>query len=311
MNLRLGVCLFFFITTGLIPLFAQITGPEQDCDFAIPVCQDVYVQDTTYQGVGLVNDLAPNSSCLGEEENNSVWYIFTVAASGMLEFDIGIYGASVDDTVDYDFSLFNITGATCADILNGGLEVRCNFSFTDTVTGLRAGYTSNSVSLANGPHFCAPLAVTQGETYVLLVDNFNTALTGYVLDFTASTAVIRDTVPPAIINIDTLGCDAADSITIYFSEPIKCSSLSTSDFLVTGPSSVNISGVFSASCLAGGDFTQDAVINFSAPLSVSGNYTLSLIQGTDGNTVVDNCDNRAVPVVHSFYKQQETHESKG
>lgn len=301
MSLRLSACFFFVITAGISPLFAQITGPEQDCDFAIPVCQDVYVQDTTYQGVGLVNDLAEGSSCLGEEENNSVWYIFTVAASGMLEFDIGIYGASASDTVDYDFSLFNITGASCADIYNGGHEVRCNFSFTDTVTGLRAGYTSNTVSVANGPHFCAPLAVTTGETYVLLVDNFNTALTGYVLDFTASTAVIRDTVPPEIINIDTLGCVAADSITIYFSEPIKCNSLSSSDFLVAGPSAVNVAGVFSASCAAGGDFTQDAVVNFSAPVAVSGNYSLSLVQGTDGNTVVDNCDNRAVPVVHSFY----------
>ncbi len=301
MRVRLGACLFCFIIAGISPLFSQITGPEQDCDFAIPVCQDRYVQDTTYQGVGLIDDLAPNSSCLGEEENNSVWYIFTVAASGMLEFDIGIYGASADDTVDYDFSLFNITGATCADIYNGGLEVRCNFSFTDTVTGLRAGYTSNTVSVANGPHFCAPLAVTTGETYVLLVDNFNTALTGYVLDFSASTAVIRDTVPPTIINIDTSGCEAVSSLTINFSEPIKCSSLNTSDFLVTGPSSVNISGVFSATCAAGGDFTQDAVISFSSPIVASGNYGLSLVAGTDGNTVFDNCDNPANPVVHSFY----------
>src|ERR1051325_4406994 len=121
MSLRGGivpVCLLIFITS-VSNLFGQITGPEQDCDHALPVCQEVYVQPQTYQGVGAHDELPPDLSCLENEENNSVWYIFTVTASGMLEFDIAAYNASANNTVDYDFALYNITGKTCANISDG------------------------------------------------------------------------------------------------------------------------------------------------------------------------------------------------
>ncbi|MDZ4845461.1 MAG: hypothetical protein SH857_07930 [Chitinophagales bacterium] len=36
--------------------FAQITGPEQDCIGAIPVCQTVYVQNQSHQIGGNTDD---------------------------------------------------------------------------------------------------------------------------------------------------------------------------------------------------------------------------------------------------------------
>src|SRR5437870_5667269 len=82
--------------------FAQLENqPEQDCINAIHLCDPVYVQPNSYQGVGMIEDLQPFLSCLENEENNSVWYTFEIADSGMLEFTITSFGGP-DDTVDYD-----------------------------------------------------------------------------------------------------------------------------------------------------------------------------------------------------------------
>src|SRR5689334_5577622 len=77
--------LFLLVKEG--NLYGQTTGPEQDCDHAIPVCQTQYVQNASYQGIGTQQEIGPNS-CLENGENNSVWYIFTVTVAGTLEFSI-------------------------------------------------------------------------------------------------------------------------------------------------------------------------------------------------------------------------------
>jgi len=289
------ITFFLLLRISTTSLFAQITGPEQDCDDALPVCQDTFIQDNTYQGNGLIEDIPSRSSCLENEENNSVWYIFTVTDSGFLEFDIGARGASAQDTVDYDFALYNITGTGCAGIHSGIPPVRCNYAFTDSVTGLRAGYT-DSVANSTGDPFCSPLWVHVGETYALVVDNFSSLPFGYKLDFRPSTAGIKDTVPPVIAGVDNLPCDYGDSLTVHLSEPVLCTSLAAdgSDFLITGPSAVAISGAYGTAC-SSGRFTQSVILKLAAPISAGGSYNILLVQGSDGNTTEDNCFNRPQP----------------
>lgn len=300
MNFRAAVTLFFLLTATIAATMAQI-GPMQDCDDAIPVCENRYVQTRSFQGTGSVEDLRHGSTCLENDENNSVWYVFTIGQSGVLEFSIAANGASPNDTVDYDFALFNITGLTCASIKDTNLVVRCNYAFTDSVTGLRAGY-ANTSSNATGPPFCAPLNVYAGETYTLLVDNFGATQFGYILDFSASTAVVKDTIRPSVSSIDSLRCDDTDSLVVHLSEPVVCSSLDAlgSDFLVTGPSAVTITRVYGPSCAVGG-FTQTAILNLSSPIATGGNYALSLVRGTDNNTFIDNCNNEALPASFPFF----------
>ncbi|HXH18266.1 MAG TPA: PKD domain-containing protein, partial [Chitinophagales bacterium] len=257
------------------------------------------MQNQSYQGSGNVEDLPDGTSCLQNEENNSVWYIFTVTISGVLHFSI-IPQASDD----YDFALYNLTGSSCAAIGSGGLEVRCNYAFTNGPTGIGSGGT-NAVEGPGGQPFCSPLNVTVGETYALLVDNFSSTQFGYTLDFNpngASTASIIDFLPPEITGTDTLTCTDTDSITVFFSEPILCSFIAVngSDFQVTGPSPVTITSAYSTAC-AGGSFTLSAVIRFSSPINVGGNYSLILRQGTDGGTVEDNCGNQAVRDTIPFF----------
>ncbi len=296
MNFRAAAFSILLIFIGA-SAFSQVTGPEQDCDDAIAVCQTVYVQNSSYQGTGSFQDLPDGTSCLENEENNSVWYIFTVTISGQLHFSIIPQAA-----VDYDFTLFNLTGKSCADIGSGALQVRCNYAFTNGATGIGYGGVGldgvNAVEGPGGRAYCDTLDVLVGETYALLVDNFSATTFGYTLDFNpsgASTASIIDFLPPEITATDTLTCDATDSITVFFSEPVLCSSLDTlgTDFQVIGPSAVTVDTAYSTSC-RNGSFTLSAVVIFSSSISTGGSYGLILKQGNDGGTVEDNCGNQAV-----------------
>lgn len=294
---RLGFKQFYWVSALIfltcLNLEAQITGPEQDCDDAIPVCQLFYTQTQSYTGEGSVNDINGHSVCLQNDENNSVWYIFTVTDSGKLVF---LIDPQLGD--DYDFTLYNLTGGSCADIFNGtAVEVRCNYAFTNGPTGLQDGYTT----FFSGPGdsaFNAPLIVNVGETYALLVDNFASTVFGYDLDFTASTASIADQTPPFINSVDSLTCDNASEVFITFSEPVLCSTLDStgSDFQITGPSPVTVMGASSIQCLSG-SFTLSATVTLSQPITIGGMYDI-IISGS----IEDNCGNQSSPdSVRSFF----------
>jgi gliding motility-associated-like protein len=88
-------------------------------------------------------------------------------------------------------------------------------------------------------------------------------------------------------SIGGAGC-APDSIRIYFPKKINCSSIATngSDFSVTGPSPVIVSGA-AGNCANG--VTPYVVINFASAIYNKGAYTVTLKAGTDGNIVLDEC----------------------
>ncbi len=121
----------------LFTLSVKAQLPEQDCSGAIPVCQNVYVQPNSYNGEGFQELTFSNSSCLTQGEENSVWYIWTVNVSGTLEFEI----TPINVNDDYDWAVYDLTNATCADIISGvAPEVRCNYSAIPGATGLSNPY---------------------------------------------------------------------------------------------------------------------------------------------------------------------------
>lgn len=280
----------FLLVFGYQHLYAQ--QPEQDCFDALPVCQTVFQQNNSYSTFGGIQELdslysIDSTFCLLNGENNSVWYIFTVSAAGDLEFAITPMGND-----DYDFALFNLTGYTCQDVMNGIAPYeRCNYALTiGTATGLAAGNTAISAS-PNGSAFLAPLPVQVGETYVLMIDNFTRNGQGYTIDFSAGTAGIADTVSPFLASVDSLTCDTTTTLTIQFSEPVKCDSILAdgSQFQVVGPQSVSVVGAYSASCAAGQKFTQEVTITLSQPIIQGGDYEISAIAGTGGRVITDIC----------------------
>ena len=278
----------FFILGFVCSQISYSQLPEQDCSSAIPVCQDTYFQPFSYTTFGSIQELnATNSSCLNGGEENSVWYIFTVNVGGSLEFEI----TPNDINDDYDWAIYDLTNSNCTGILNGTApEVRCNYSAIPGLTGLSNPYTQVSVP-QGGPNQCAPMNVLVGETYVLIINNHAFSNSGYTLHF-GGTAVIYDNVPPSPVSLDPFPCYHPDTLHLTVSEQVKCSSIAPdgSDFYITGASVVNVSAASSVSC-SSGLFTNKIDILLSSPIAINGSYILHFKDGTDGNVILDNCNN--------------------
>jgi gliding motility-associated-like protein len=251
---------------------------NQDCLGAIPICQNIYSNPASYSGTGnYPNEINAGISCLATGELNDVWYQFTVQQSGNVCFSI----TPVALSDDYDWAVYNLTNNNCSDIYNNSsLEVSCNYSGTAGVTGANGQSGSQ-----NNP--CIP--VTAGQTYVINVSNYSSTTSGYTIDFSASSAVIFDNVPPNILSVNQPVACGASSLTFNFSENVLCSTVSTSDFTLTGPGGpYTISAISGAACAVGGTSENTFTINVSPPIISSGNYSLNLV-----GSVTDLCGNVA------------------
>lgn len=166
-----------FFTLGCALISSAQVPTIQDCEGAIPVCQMVYTESAGYAGTGnFPTEINAINSCLGAGEINSVWYEMVITSSGDLAFDI----TPTITTSDYDFAVYDLTSATCADILtNPALEISCNYSGANGITG-----ANGSPGAQNNP----VISVTAGQNLVLVINNFSGTAVGYTLDFNASTA---------------------------------------------------------------------------------------------------------------------------
>ncbi len=271
---------------------------EQDCLGAIPICQPIYHETTSYTGSGnYLNEIDPSTSCLANEDN-SVWYIFTAQSSGMLSFIL-----TPEDTLDdWDWAVFDLTNASCSDILtNQGLQISCNSygNFTGWYNGptgassAMGGTTNNNgPGVVNGPPWNADIPVIAGGTYVMLICNWTGSTYGYTLDMISSTAKIFDDVAPYINYLDTPVLCGATSLSIGFSEKILCNTISASDFIVKGPfTNHKVSTVIGNTCAQGGSQEKIFSIHFNPPIVVSGKYVLELVDSA--GSVTDLCNNVA------------------
>lgn len=268
---------------------------DQDCLGAIPICGPVYTTPSSTFGAGnYLNEDGPGT-CLVPGEWNSLWFVFTVITSGNIAFTI----FPVSPFADYDWALYNLTNASCADIpTNNSLMVSCNSSQYG-VTGI----SSFGIGNWNGPGptnaFNYLLAVTAGETYTLNVNNWSGSTGGYTIDFSASSATIFDSVKPTIDTVLPVSCTNS-SITFSFSENILCSSIEDADFALDGPwGPYTISNVTGSACTNGG--TQE--ITYTADVTPAflhgGTYWLYLTDNAGG--VQDLCGNTSDPDTISFF----------
>jgi hypothetical protein len=89
-------------------------------------------------------------------------------------------------------------------------------------------------------------------------------------------------------SLTKVGC-APRMLELVFRDPMLCSSIAAdgSDFKLVGSPGITIAGA-SGVCSATGT-TNTIQLLFSAPAQLSGNYQLILQQGTDGNTILNEC----------------------
>ncbi|MCK5838442.1 MAG: T9SS type A sorting domain-containing protein [Bacteroidales bacterium] len=283
--------LFLIISFSLL---AQVPT-DQDCLGSIAVCTDYYYQDNSYSGTGnYPNEINPGPSCMDSGEKNDVWYIITVQTPG----DLGFLISPNQSTDDYDWAVYNLTEAECADIyFDASLEVSCNWSGTKGDTGPNGGSNYNSQG-ASGTPFNALIPVLEGETYVINISNFSSTQYGYSLDFSLSTALIYDDVNPFIVWIqESIGCAGDTELDFEFQENVLCSTISPSDFSLTGPSSevYNITEVFGEGCDVGGEQENAYTITFDPPITEGGDYILQIV-----GQITDLCNNDALSMPITF-----------
>ncbi|MFH0867465.1 MAG: hypothetical protein V1904_14830 [Bacteroidota bacterium] len=267
-------------TQGIAPPLAQ--GPEQDCDGALPVCNQIYVQDLSYTDYWDTDEIPDATTCLYTGENNSVWYIFTVQANGDFSF-------TLNTTKDYDFALYNLTLIGGCDAIPTSTPVLCNYSDDYGLTGatLPVNATIPRGIGWNGPATMPGIPVTAGTTYVLIVDNWTGDAAGYTLDF--GTSPVVDVTKPYMVSASASCTD--NTIMITMNEEVKCLTVSENDFILTNTTTgQNFTGAITSivgyDCFSGGFATQ-IQITHNGTLT-SGVYEIEI---NTNPVLADKCDN--------------------
>lgn len=149
-------------------------------------------------------------------------------------------------------------------------------------------YVSLDKPLPPGKYTIKAKVGTDGNT---ILDNCaNGIVTG-----DSANVTIYPVIPTLMDSAQYVKCSPT-KIFLYFKKPIYCNSIATdgSDFDLSGPASIKIAKAIPLNCsmnpIIGATFTTGIELDLAAPLFAVGTYVLKLIKGTDGNTLIDECD---------------------
>ncbi|MFI5130227.1 MAG: gliding motility-associated C-terminal domain-containing protein [Chitinophagales bacterium] len=257
-------------TLGQTPSTAfPICGTTSFTQNNVPICGGTLIPTTCGNGTYL--------------DVNPFYYRFHCFTSGTLAFILD----PINNNDDYDWVLFDITGRNPNEVYTDiTLNVAENWSAITGNTGAAAVPNPLRNCAGNTPNFSRTPGILGAHEYLLMVSNWSASQQGYTLTFGGGTAVIADPVSPAIAsaNVDCGG----QQVNILFNKKMKCNSLAAdrSDFILS-PANGTLSAITGFGCLS--SFDMDSInITFNAPLP-PGTYTLSMANGTDGSTLLDNC----------------------
>ena len=196
-----------------------------------------------------------------------------------------------DLTANYNWQLFDITGANPVDIFtNPSLFVACNWSGDFGETGASSDGTSLTVCSGSQPLFSQRPDLVQGRTYLLMISNESGSAGSYDLTFTGGSASITDTNEPHL-QTARASCDGSEII-VRLNKRIQCNSIDVAGGEFTLSTGATITAATPGFCSP--TFGTDSIIlSVSQPLPI-GNYTLTIGNGADGNTLLDAC-NRNIP----------------
>jgi gliding motility-associated-like protein len=221
---------------------------------------------------------------------NPYWYEFTCYVTGTL--GLLITPENRDD--DYDWQLFDITGHSSTEVYtNPALFVVGNWSGSSGNTGTSAS-NSNALSCASDPNanvttFSKMPVITEGHQYLLMISHFSgDNQSGYGLSFGGGTGSIVDPLKPKM-NTATADCSGT-KIYVGFNKQLQCKTLSSngSEFQLSPPLA-NVIAASGVNC--DNSFDMDSVLlTLDKPL-LAGSYNLSIKNGSDSNTLLDNCGN--------------------
>lgn len=154
--------------------------------------------------------------------------------------------------------------------------------------GCTSGFDMDSIviqlqnPLPAGNYTITTATGTDGNT---ILDNCAVGIpANEVTNFTVKGASL----PATLAAVTAEGCKSV-KITANLNIPIVCSTLATngSDFIISGPSPVTITA---ARAICTNNFATQIELTLSAPMTLSGNYNLAIKTGTDGNTLINECN---------------------
>jgi gliding motility-associated-like protein len=283
---------FCLVVYWALPSHGQFcTTLGQNPTTAFPVCGKTVFQQSSVAICGtrtlptLCNDNTPYT------DKNPYWYKFTCYTAGKLGFLI----TPTDITDDYDWQLFDVTGADEMDVYtNKSLIISANWSGSSGTTGASSSgknpFECSSDPAWNIPTFSTMPDLIAGHNYLLMVSHYTNTQSGYTLSFQGGSASIINPVVPIIQNAYAV-CDGTEMV-ITLNKKMKCSSLAAdgSDFSVSGPFTNAFNTAVGKGCNFSFDF-DTVTLKLNNILS-PGLYSVIAKNGVDGNTLIDNCDNQ-------------------
>jgi gliding motility-associated-like protein len=144
--------------------------------------------------------------------------------------------------------------------------------------------------------FSAPLPL---GNYNLVAQNGSDANT--LLDLCNNGIPVGEIIPFTVLSPFPVPFDSlinnrcsSDSLILVFPDLIQCSSVAAngSDFFVTGTYPVNITNAQPVNCVNG--LTRQIIVHFNATLILPGNFQIILKIGSDGNTLLSECDTACI-----------------
>ena len=301
MNILKNILLFLISIFVINKSFAQVcTSLGQTPSTAFPVCGTAtFIQNNVpicSTSSLFVPGCSGGNSNTNYENKNPYWYKFTCYTSGTFAFTLTPNTASDD----YDWQLYDITGLNPDEVFtNRNIIVSGNWSGSSGATGASAS-GANFIQCAsnpadNAPRFARSPNIIAGHNYILLISHYTDSQSGYSLSFGGGTANITDPLEPHLLGASA-PCDGSE-IRIKLNKKMKCNSLAAngSDFVVVTPTSAILIPTSAISFQCSGGFDLDSVAVFLGSNLPAGVYKLRAVNGSDGNTLKDNCD-RTIPV---------------
>jgi gliding motility-associated-like protein len=263
------------------------TTPGQTPSTALPVCSSTNFSQ--YKIPKCKNNKVYVPGCSqgiddpAYDDRNPFWYKFTCSTSGTLGFHID----PNDNDQDFDWQLFDITGHNPDDVYTDTtLVVAGNWAGSFGSTGSSEFGFIGFNCASETERFAQMPNLIEGHEYLLMISSFTDGENGFTLFFEGGTAVINN---PAEPHLKTATQDCYEKITVKLSKKVKCNSLTAtgSEFSLL-PAGATIVFAEANNCSVSPYF-DELTVTLSNTLT-AGNYKLIINNGSDGNSLEDDCD---------------------
>lgn len=179
----------------------------------------------------------------------------------------------------------------CTSISSSGSEFRLIPALANITQargiGCTNGFDTDSLILTLNqglPSGNYQLQIENGSDGNTLMDYCNRP----ILPNTQVSVTVIPVTPTPMDSIIPPACSPTE-LELVFRKNMRCNSVAAdgSDFRITGSYAVNVIGAVGVSCVDG--LSKRIRIRLSAPMQRAGNFSVNLLTGTDGNTLIDEC----------------------